>query len=131
MFHVPEHYRITKKDISYNKNLQSDASYGNNGYFSFYFRGTKHQVTVIASDGMGWEHVSVTVGANKPPTWELMCVVKNMFWDDEDCVVQYHPPKSSYINNHPHCLHLWKPIDKEIPIPDSILVGIKDRNVII
>lgn len=54
-----------------------------------------------------------------------MCFVKDLFWSDDDCVVQYHPPKSDYINNHEHCLHLWKPIDKQIPTPPSILVGLK------
>ncbi len=27
-----------------------------------------------------------------------------------------------YINNHPYCLHLWKPVDTEIPHPPMICV---------
>jgi hypothetical protein len=49
-----------------------------------------------------------------------------MFWCEEDCVVQYHPPKSQYVNNHPFCLHLWRPIDHQLPAPDSLLVGVKE-----
>jgi len=79
----------------------------------------------IASDGAGWEHVSVS-RTDRCLTWEEMCQVKAMFWGDDDCVLQYHPPKSEYVNNHPFCLHLWRPIDVAIPLPDSILVGIKE-----
>jgi len=57
------------------------------------------------------------------PTWEEMCLVKDLFWDDTDCVIQYHPSRSDYVNNHPYCLHLWRPIGIELPRPDSIFVG--------
>lgn len=70
-----------------------------------------------------WEHVSIST-QTRCPTWEEMCFVKDLFWDEEDCVVQYHPPKSDYINCHPRCLHLWRPIGLEIPRPPKILVGI-------
>lgn len=80
-------------------------------------------VTVQASNGLGWEHVSVS-RHDRAPTWDEMCQVKALFWGDDDCVVQYHPPKSEYINNHPYCLHLWRPIGMELPQPPSILVGI-------
>ncbi len=62
----------------------------------------------------GWEHVSV-VREDRIPTWEEMCMVKSMFWDDEDCVVQFHPPKSKYVNISPNALHLWR--REEIPVP--------------
>ena len=38
---------------------------------------------------------------------------------------QLHPPESSYVNNHPHCLHMWRPTNAAIPLPPSILVGVK------
>lgn len=88
---------------------------------------TKHKRTIIASWGGGWEHVSVN-DFEVTPTWEYMCELKDIFWGDNECVVQYHPPKSEYVNNLKHCLHLWKPIEKyegKLPIPDSLLVGIK------
>lgn len=66
-----------------------------------------------------WEHVSVSL-SNRCPTWEEMCFVKNLFWSEEETVVQFHPKKSKYINNFPHVLHMWKRIgvDYELP-PDE------------
>ncbi len=72
----------------------------------------------------GWEHVSVSLD-RRPPIWEEMCFIKDLFWDEEEVVMQLHPPKSMYINNHPNCLHLWRPLKMTIPIPPMILVGVK------
>jgi hypothetical protein len=67
---------------------------------------------IIASDGIddvaeGWEHVSVST-AKRTPTWQEMQWVKGQFWEDSEIVVQFHPAKSNYINNHPYCLHMWR-----------------------
>ena len=123
MFHVPEKHRITE-----GSEFATDVSYGNCGAFAFLINeGTA--VFTIASDMFGWEHVSVHVqdeeGNKRTPTWDEVCIVKDVFWDDEDCVVQYHPPKSNYVNMHPNVLHLWRPTDMELPIPDPIFVGLK------
>lgn len=80
--------------------------------------------TAIASWGMGWEHVSVST-QHRCPTWEEMNWIKDQFFDSDEAVMQLHPPKHNYINNHPHCLHLWKPVDVEIPQPPLEMVGIK------
>jgi len=116
-FHVPEKYRVTTGRMS------SDKSFGNNG--QFIIRDIKLGVvmTTQASDGLGWEHVSCSM-PHKIPTWKQMCYIKSLFWDDDDCVIQYHPPKADYVNNHINCLHLWRPVDQEIIRPPSILVGI-------
>lgn len=91
MFHVPEHFRLTNK--SENPLLASDSSFGNNGFFVFQTPAFKNEIfRVMASDGMGWEHCSVSMQSGKIPTWEMMCKVKEMFWDREDCVMQLHPP---------------------------------------
>lgn len=71
---------------------------------------------VIAATGLGWDHVSVT-HKKRTPTWHEMCHIREMFFDDEDTVVQFHPPKSMYVNDHPRCLHLWRKIDEEIELP--------------
>jgi len=102
----------------------SDNSYGNNGMFLFRQKKNKPDLTVIASDQLYWEHVSVST-PNRTPTWEEMCMLKDKFWGKDDCVVQYHPPESEYINNHPFCLHMWRPIGVDIPMPPSIMVGVK------
>jgi hypothetical protein len=70
----------------------------------------------------GWEHVSVST-VRRPPIWAEMCFVKDLFWDDDECVVEYHPVKAEYVNCHPHCLHLWKPIGLLLPTPPMHLVG--------
>lgn len=75
-----------------------------------------------------WDHVSVSgccKGKSVTPTWEQMCYVKDLFFDETECVMQLHPPKSEYVNYHNHCLHLWRPMDGQIPQPPSILVGPK------
>lgn len=71
----------------------------------------------------GWEHVSVTVKSKRCPTWEEMCWVKNLFWGEDEAVMQLHPRASEYVNEHPYCLHLWRPLNAWIPEPPSILVG--------
>ena len=85
---------------------------------------------VIASPGdanseVPWEHVSVSL-PNRCPNWPEMDFIKRLFWDDEEAVMQLHPPRSKWINNHPYCLHLWRPIKDEIPLPPEIAVGVKD-----
>lgn len=96
---------------------------GNNGVFRVPYR--SYIFTVVASDGEGWEHVSVSL-PNRCPNWEEMCFIKDLFWDDNECVVQYHPPKSEYVNNHNYCLHLWKKVGHEFETPPSELVGVKN-----
>ena len=86
---------------------------------------SKSPLLVISSgpDNQGWEHVSVSLpDKNRTPNWAEMCFVKNIFWDKDECVVQYHPPETEYVNNHPYTLHLWRPINQKIPVPPKIFV---------
>lgn len=70
-------------------------------------------LSVIASENPdGWNHVSVSL-KTRTPTWEEMSYIKNIFFDDESCCLQFHPKKSQYVNLHDFCLHIWEP-------PDSI-----------
>lgn len=80
---------------------------------------------VMFTRSLGWEHASVST-PNKTPSWDIMCRVKDIFWTGEECCVEYHPKEEDYVNTHEHCLHIWKPIDEEIPTPPSIMVGFKD-----
>lgn len=77
--------------------------------------------------GRNWEHVSVSTNDERHtlPTWTEMCFVKDLFWSEDDCVVQYHPPRADYVNHHPGCLHLWRPRSGSLPRPPSFLVGPK------
>jgi hypothetical protein len=119
---VPEQYRMTDQRSAF----ASSERDGNNGIFYVPYK--SFELQVIASDGEGWEHVSVSL-RNRCPNWEEMCHIKDLFWDDEETVVQFHPPKSEYVNEHPNCLHLWKPVGKIIETPPSILVGTKKKQL--
>lgn len=121
-FRAPNHYRIRSGMFG------SDESYGCNGAFfipnPLRRKANDPPLKVIASDGEGWEHVSVSL-PDRCPTWAEMCFIKDTFWTREDCVIQFHPPESDYVNNHPFCLHLWRPTVAALPRPPSLLVGIR------
>lgn len=92
---------------------------GMRGVFVLYCPDTGKDLLCISSGADselngGWEHVSVSrIGSNRPPIWDEICFVKDMFWDENECVVQFHPKKSDYVNLHPGVLHLWKKVDGE------------------
>lgn len=111
-FKVPNKSRVRSGPMG------SSDDAGNNGMFVITLKHGQ-KVKVIASDGFGWEHVSVSRN-DRTPTWDEMCQIKDMFWDKSDCVVQYHPPESSYVNIHSHCLHLWR--TDGIPTPPTFMV---------
>lgn len=82
--------------------------------------------SVIWSFGGGWDHVSVApYRSSYTPSWGEMCKVKDMFFNDDEIVVQYHPAKNEYVNNIPNCLHLWRPQNVEMPVPPSVMVGMR------
>jgi len=81
----------------------------------------------IASWAGGWDHVSVkkryvVTGIIAIPTWDEMCFIKEIFWPDDQHVMQLRPAKADYIDCHPHVLHLWRPQNAEIPKPPKIMV---------
>lgn len=99
--------------------LYGDYGDENNGAFRLKVKGKRY--AVIASNGGGWEHVSVS-HENEVPTWDVMCDIKDMFFRDDETVMQIHPKKSEYVNNHKNCLHLWRPRKQEIPLPPVQMV---------
>lgn len=103
--------------------MKSDSSYGLVG--AFVLRRNHTELGVIASDSDRWEHVSVSC-ANRTPTWGEMRWVKNLFWDPEETVIQFHPPKSQYVNFHPYCLHMWRPLEFDVPTPPTWMIGPKE-----
>ena len=75
-----------------------------------------------------WEHVSVSARSarqrrTRTPSWREMAFIKDVFWQDEDVVVQFHPRRSEYVNQHPNVLHLWRYMRAAFPTPASHLVG--------
>ena len=128
VFKVPESNRVAvpKSHPAY------DTANGNNGYFNLVYVDKKTQrktkLFVVASDGLGWNHVSVSIVIKKIkrcPTWEMMCFVKSIFWSPEDTVIQYHPPEKDYVSFHDYCLHMWESQNQTIPAPDSLMVAPK------
>ncbi len=126
MFHVPEKYRTKGTTHLGCHHVKGDQF----GMFVIpaISKYRPLPLRILASNGVGespqWEHVSISTPV-RCPTWDEMCLVKSLFWDDEDCVLQFHPPQSEYVNNAKNCLHLWRPVGFEIPMPPSDYIGDK------
>ena len=79
-------------------------------------------------EAAGWEHVSVSIDTNNktikthPPNWNEMNFVKDLFWEDDETVLQFHPLKTEYVNIHPGVLHLWRQVGVNHPLPPQICV---------
>lgn len=106
-------------------------------YGKFHIQGPcGEKLLIVASGGDdddlaagGWEHVSVST-RRRIPNWTEMNFVKDLFWDDDECVVQFHPSRSEYVNNHAFVLHMWRHKKAQFPTPPSILVGFKDKGLL-
>lgn len=121
MFHVPEAARWHAAPDAY----ASSEDYGNNGMFRLESPEPGWLLVTVASDGDGWEHVSVHAirpHRNRTPTWKEMAYIKQLFWDDDDVVVQIYPKQVDYVNCHPHTLHWWRPVGVELPTPPRMMV---------
>lgn len=130
-FDVPERARVTAGPFA------SSIMDGNNGAFLLPSPVAGWVLWCLASDSTEpdaagyapWEHVSVSarrpaaLQKSRTPTWLEMCAVKEAFWGAEDAVIQFHPRRSQYVNQHPHCLHLWRPVGVTLPEPPAIFVG--------
>lgn len=99
--------------------LMGDLGDEYNGAFEIKIKGEKY--SIIASNGDGWEHISVS-SKYKIPSWSTMCKIKDLFFEENEVVMQIHPSKNDYINVHKNCLHLWRPINQEIPVPPIYMV---------
>jgi hypothetical protein len=73
------------------------------------------------SDDYAWEHVSVSC-RNRTPNWYEMDFIKDVFWREDETVMQLHVPKSEHRNIHPHVLHLWRSMFLPIPTPPGDMV---------
>lgn len=129
-----EAFRLTNGE---NQKYNTTKGDGNNGIFVIpHPTEPKIKLFCIISDGtdprspVPWEHVSVRAiskNANgkkyeRVPNWAEMCFVKETFWGEGECVVQFHPVKENYVNIHPCVLHLWKWKGGEFPTPPIICV---------
>jgi len=101
----------------YNKNrIEYLGNMGNEKNGRFIIPTTQPGVNylVLASDGLDWDHVSVSIidddyeGIKRCPTHEEMADIKRKFFDAYETTTQYHPVASDYINNHPYVLHWFR-----------------------
>jgi hypothetical protein len=99
----------------------TDETAGFNGHFLVPLEGEMWHV--IVSDRLGWKHLSVSNAQKKVlPSWTIMCRLKDAFFGDNECAIQYHPAKEDNINDHPYCLHLWLSLDEPMPTPPYVFV---------
>ena len=103
--------------------LGSPPNSGPNGAFLLKIKDGR-PLAVIASDGHGWDHVSVRVADDSDlPTWMEMVKVKDLFFHPHECAYQYHPKQEDYVNFHPGDLHIWRPQHRYIPVPPTWMIG--------
>ena len=134
MYKVPEAHRITRHKanemvhvmgapVEAARNWINDHRMGLSGFFILpNMNGKGMKYLVFASNVDGWEHVTVSLPLeNRCPTWEEMCWVKSIFWDAEDCVVQFHPPTKKPYNKNEFTLHLWRKKNENFDCPPSML----------
>ena len=98
------------------------AGDGSCGMFRVPSKFNGRTLTVIASSGENWDHVSVSL-EKKPPSWLEMEQIKRMFFRDEEVAMQLHVTPDNHISVHDNCLHIWRPHDIEIPLPPKWMVG--------
>lgn len=81
---------------------------------------------VIASNGEGWDHVSVVAenpdGTLRQPRWNEMEYVKRKFFKEHEVAVQLHVPPEDHINLNPNCLHIWRKQNFKYPLPPKGMV---------
>ena len=78
-------------------------------------------LNVIASNGEGWDHLSVSRPL-RTPSWAELEYVKRLFFKPDEVAMQLHVPTTDHVNVHPNCLHLWRPHDLQIPMPPKEFV---------
>lgn len=76
---------------------------------------------VIASTGLGWDHVSVSC-KNRAPNQRELDHIFRLFFAPGETAVQYFLPRDEHINIHEYCLHLWRPQIGGFPKPQRRMV---------
>jgi hypothetical protein len=68
------------------------------------------------ADGRRWLHLSCSY-ADRLPTWADMRRVKDLFLGSDTYAAIVFPPRSTFVNIHPFCLHLFACVDGW-PLPE-------------
>lgn len=86
-------------------------------------------LNIIASNGFGWDHVSVSRNDKRCPNWLEMEQVKRMFFLPHETCWQYHPALDQYVDGtNPggralYTLHIWRSQALAMPLPPRFLIG--------
>jgi hypothetical protein len=91
------------------------------GIFALRSKSTGRELHVIAATGEGWDHVSVSA-QHSTPTWEEMEQVKRLFFYPDEVAFQLHVAVDKHLNHNPNVLHMWRPLDRPVPLPPLSMV---------
>ena len=100
-----DQYRRTDRHVMENWGWAGD---GGAGMFMIPSPVDRKPIAVVASSGEGWDHVSVS-RSNRCPNWPEMEFIANLFFKGDEVAMQLHVPANDHVNNHPYCLHWWRP----------------------
>lgn len=79
-------------------------------------RGLAVIVTAEVHDGERWLHVSYS-RVDRVPSYGDGIEVKERFIGPARKAIAVLPPRPEHVNDHPYCLHLFSPLDRD-PLPD-------------
>jgi len=105
--------------------LKQFGSYGDsyNGAFLIPVVGQQTKLKVVAANGGGWDHVSVSPdGESRTPTWAEMDFIKRIFFKPKEIAWEYHMNEDDHISIHPYVLHIWRKHNFKMPTPPKVFV---------
>ncbi len=70
----------------------------------------------VQDDGRRWLHMSMSC-VGRVPSWAELVRAKEWVFGRDSKAIQVIPPRSEYVNIHPHVLHLFVCVDGD-PLPD-------------
>ena len=112
-------WRVTNPDdLRY---FGGDAGDGTRGAFILFSPIDGKALRVIAANGDGWDHVSVS-RVERIPHWIEMQFIHRSFFKPHEIAMELHVPSKDHINCHPRTLHLWRPHVHLIPLPPARMV---------
>jgi hypothetical protein len=117
--HELDHWRITDaKALTHVDGWPGDETCGS---FVIQSRVDGADMVVVASNGSGWDHVSVS-RKNRVPNWAEMSQIHRQFFKDNEVAMQLHLPVDLHIDIHKFVLHLWRSHTQVIELPPRIFV---------
>ena len=95
------------------------VSEGDDG--AMYVMPNRHASVIVSvareQDGRLWLHASMG-RPDRLPTWDELAAMKAWAIGTDRYAYQVIPPASKHVNIHPNVLHLWAPLEGDLPLPD-------------